>query len=78
MIELDATHLVCPLPVLKAERALHRMQTGEMLCLRATDKHSPIDVAAFCLRSGHQLIKQEKHPASSSEEQAWSFYIKCK
>ena len=54
--ELDATGLKCPLPVLKARRALNRMQTGDILRVSATDPGSPADMRAFCESQGHVLL----------------------
>ncbi|WP_372718795.1 sulfurtransferase TusA family protein [Immundisolibacter sp.] len=53
--ELDTSGLLCPLPVLKARRALNRMQSGEGLRVIATDTKAPDDFAAFCEQSGDVL-----------------------
>jgi tRNA 2-thiouridine synthesizing protein A len=53
--ELDASGLLCPLPVLKARRALNKMQAGEGLRVIATDAKAPDDFAAFCEQSGDVL-----------------------
>ncbi|NMM44716.1 sulfurtransferase TusA family protein [Rhodospirillaceae bacterium KN72] len=53
--ELDATGLKCPLPVLKARRALNRLQAGDILRVSATDPGSPADMRAFCEGQGHIL-----------------------
>ncbi|GBQ69225.1 two component response regulator [Ameyamaea chiangmaiensis NBRC 103196] len=53
---LDVKGLSCPLPVLKANRALRDMQAGERLRVIATDRASVADFQAFCRETGHALI----------------------
>ncbi|HCO44427.1 MAG TPA: hypothetical protein DCZ11_02355 [Gammaproteobacteria bacterium] len=53
--ELDTTGLLCPLPVLKARRALNTMQSGQCLKVIATDSKAPGDFAAYCEQSGDSL-----------------------
>ncbi|WP_347312304.1 sulfurtransferase TusA family protein [Defluviimonas sp. SAOS-178_SWC] len=54
--ELDATGLLCPLPVLKARKRLSVMAPGAVLRLIATDPAAVIDVPHFCAEAGHELI----------------------
>ena len=54
--ELDATGLLCPLPVLKARKAIKRLDAGQVLFVRATDPGSVKDFAAFCEAQGHALL----------------------
>lgn len=54
--ELDATGLLCPLPVLKARKRLAGMASGAVLRLIATDPAAVIDVPHFCAEAGHDLI----------------------
>jgi tRNA 2-thiouridine synthesizing protein A len=53
---LDATGLICPLPVLRARRALRDLADGAVLEMRATDPASRKDVPAFCAATGHALV----------------------
>jgi tRNA 2-thiouridine synthesizing protein A len=53
--ELDTSGLLCPLPVLKARRALNIMQSGQCLRVIATDAKAPGDFAAYCEQSGDVL-----------------------
>jgi tRNA 2-thiouridine synthesizing protein A len=53
---LDATGLICPLPVLKARKALKAMPPGALLAVRATDPAAPKDFRAFCEATGHALV----------------------
>lgn len=52
---LDATGLKCPMPVLRARRALKRMESGEMLEVHADDPASAKDFPAFCETTGDTL-----------------------
>ncbi len=54
--EIDATGLLCPLPVLKARKRLHTMAPGAVLRLISTDPAAVIDVPHFCAEAGHALI----------------------
>ena len=53
---LDATGLICPMPVLKARKALTGMQAGEELEVLTTDPAAPKDFEAFCEATGHRLL----------------------
>lgn len=54
--EIDATGLLCPLPVLKAQKRLRSMASGAILRLVATDPASWVDVPHFCATGGHELL----------------------
>ncbi len=54
--EIDATGLLCPLPVLKARKRLRAMVSGQVLRLIATDPAAVIDVPHFCAEAGHLLV----------------------
>ena len=57
---LDATELRCPLPVLRARKALRDVAPGQLLDVFATDAAAPADFEAFCRESGHSLINIEQ------------------
>ncbi len=57
--ELDARGLNCPLPILKAKKALAEMISGEVLKVVATDPGSMRDFQAFAKQTGNQLLKQD-------------------
>jgi tRNA 2-thiouridine synthesizing protein A len=57
---LDLRGLNCPLPVLRAKKALVRIPIGGILVLECTDPLSLIDVPNFVRQSGHDLISQEQ------------------
>jgi TusA-related sulfurtransferase len=56
--ELDTRGLNCPLPILKAKKALTSMQTGQLLKVFSTDPGSTRDFAAFAKQTGHELVEQ--------------------
>lgn len=53
---LDAKGLACPLPVLRARKALNAMPSGATLEILATDPGSVNDFAAFCRSTGNELV----------------------
>ena len=53
--ELDATGLLCPMPVLRTRRLLDDMAAGELLLVKASDPASVQDMPAFCKMSGNRL-----------------------
>lgn len=59
--ELDARGLNCPLPILKAKKALAEMTSGEILRVIATDPGSVRDFQAFARQTGNTLIGQSEH-----------------
>ena len=56
--ELDARGLNCPLPILKAKKALTDMLSGEVLKVVATDPGSVRDFQAFARQTGNALVEQ--------------------
>lgn len=56
---LDATGLLCPLPVLKARKRLLSMPGGAVLKLLADDPAAIVDVPHFCGEAGHTLVSQD-------------------
>lgn len=58
MVELDTRGLNCPLPVLKAQKALRSLAAGERLRVLATDPRAPADFDQLCEVSGHKLVER--------------------
>jgi tRNA 2-thiouridine synthesizing protein A len=56
--ELDTRGLNCPLPILKAKKALAEMVTGELLRVVSTDAGSVRDFQAFARQTGNELVEQ--------------------
>ena len=61
---VDASGLKCPLPVLKARKALQSLADGDKLRVISTDPASPLDFKHFCNSKGHSLISVEEKEAS--------------
>ena len=60
-VTLDVRGLNCPLPVLKARKALKSLETGQVLRLISTDPVASLDVPHFCLEAGHALLSQSEN-----------------
>jgi len=58
---LDATGLTCPMPLLKAKRALNELPGGALLRVLATDPGSVRDFEVFSRQSGHELLESTQH-----------------
>lgn len=55
-VELDARQLACPLPILRAKKALSQMASGQVIRIAATDRGSPSDFEEFCRQTGNELL----------------------
>ena len=58
--EIDTSGLNCPLPILRAKKALSEMQSGQVLKVIATDPGAWRDFEAFARQTGNTLVQQEK------------------
>ena len=67
---LDAKGLNCPLPILKAKKALKDVPSGEILEILATDPGAIADFDAFCRQTGNELVE------SDTEGDVFRFLIK--
>ncbi len=61
--EIDTRGLNCPLPILKAKKALTDMQSGQVLQVVSTDAGSMRDFQAFAKQTGNELIEQRTEGA---------------
>ncbi|MHB8697721.1 MAG: sulfurtransferase TusA family protein [Sulfuricaulis sp.] len=57
---LDARGLNCPLPILRAKKALNSLTSGQTLQIIATDPGSVLDFKAFAKQTGHQLLESNE------------------
>lgn len=71
--EVDARGLNCPLPILRAKKALAEMAAGEVLRVLATDPGSVKDFHAFAKQTGNELVSQ-----GETAEKAFEFFLKRK
>lgn len=53
---VDASGLVCPLPILKAKKALSTLEPGQVLEVITTDRKAKQDFDAFCRQTGNPLL----------------------
>ncbi len=67
---LDAKGLNCPLPILKARKALKEVPAGGTLEVLSTDPGSVADFEAFCRQTGNELME------SSTDDSVFRFLIK--
>ena len=70
--ELDARGLNCPLPILRAKKALNELRSGQVLKIVATDPGSVKDFQAFSKQTGNELLS---HAEANKE---FTFYMKRK
>jgi len=68
--EVDARGLNCPLPILKAKKALADMPSGQVLKILATDPGSMRDFQAFARQTGNELLEQ------SSSDSEFTHYLR--
>jgi tRNA 2-thiouridine synthesizing protein A len=61
--ELDTRGLNCPLPILKAKKALAEMSSGQLLRVVSTDSGSTRDFMAFAKQTGNELVEQQTEGA---------------
>jgi tRNA 2-thiouridine synthesizing protein A len=70
--ELDTRGLNCPLPILRAKKALAEMTAGQVLRVQATDPGSTKDFAAFAKQTGNDLL------SSAEKNKEFEFFLKRK
>jgi tRNA 2-thiouridine synthesizing protein A len=68
--ELDARGLNCPLPILRAKKAINGLEAGEVLKIVATDPGSVKDFEAFCKQTGNELV------STAEDGGEYTFFIK--
>ena len=68
--EVDARGLNCPLPILKAKKALAELASGQVLKVVATDPGSPRDFEAFARQTGNAIVQQ------AQQDREWSFWLR--
>ncbi len=68
--EVDARGLNCPLPILKAKKALAELGSGQVLKVLSTDPGSLRDFQAFARQTGNEMLGQ------SEADRVWTFFLK--
>ena len=75
VVKLDVRGLICPLPVLRARKALKAMKSGELLRVSCTDPAAASDFLAFCRTAPHDLVETGQECGAQGLE-LW-FLIRC-
>lgn len=70
-VEIDCAGLLCPLPVLRAQKTLRGMTSGQVLRVMATDAMAAIDLPHFCTEAGHAFLAGENLGGASV------YFIRC-
>ena len=68
--ELDARGLNCPLPILRAKKAINGLEVDQVLKIIATDPGSVKDFEAFCKQTGNELV------STAEDGSEFTFFIK--
>ena len=68
--EVDARGLNCPLPILRAKKALTGLDSGQILKVMSSDPGSKRDFEAFARQTGHELLRTDEGGSD------WTFWIK--
>ena len=71
--EVDARGLNCPLPILRAKKALAEMQASQVLRVVATDPGAVKDFQAFAKQTGNELLQQ-----GETADKAFEFFLRRK
>ncbi len=74
--DVDARGLTCPLPILRAKKALTDMASGDVLRVVATDPGSVRDFNAFARQTGNVLVAHEENAEAAVKE--FTFYLRRK
>ena len=69
---VDTTGLLCPLPILRAKKALQALESGQVLRVFTTDKKAVQDFQAFCQQTKHVLLQQY----TQADLSAWHYIQK--
>jgi tRNA 2-thiouridine synthesizing protein A len=56
MVTIDARGKSCPMPIVLAAKAMKTIGVGDGLLVQADDRAFPLDIEAWCEKTGHQLI----------------------
>jgi len=65
-LEVDASGLLCPLPILRAKKALAQLESGQVLKVVTTDRNAVRDFQAFARQTGNALVAQHESGARAT------------
>lgn len=69
-ISVDTKGMACPMPIVKAKKALDGLQSGQVMEVQSTDKGSVNDFQAWVKQTKHELLKHEE------ENGVYKFFVK--
>ncbi len=61
-LDVDASGLMCPLPLLRLKKALMEISSGHIIKITTTDPAAHLDFGVYCHQAGHQIIDFIKQP----------------
>lgn len=59
-LEVDASGLQCPLPLLRLKKALNEINSGQIVKMIATDPAAHLDIGVYVEQTGHTLLNYQK------------------
>ena len=72
--EIDATGLLCPLPVLKLRKRIKNINKGQVIKIFSDDQAAELDIPHYCNEAKHKIIKKN----NGKDNRGFTFYImKC-
>ena len=75
-IEIDATGLLCPLPVLKLRKRMKSLNSGGIIKILADDPAAIIDIPHFCNENNHSLLEARAPLQPTTNENLREYFIK--
>jgi tRNA 2-thiouridine synthesizing protein A len=69
-LEIDASGLNCPMPLLKLKKALNQLNSTDIIKIIVTDSAAHLDFGVFCQQVGHEILTVHK------SENSQTFFIK--
>ena len=75
-IEINATGLLCPLPVLKLRKRMANLNSGSIIKILADDPAALIDIPHFCNENKHLLLDTREPPQPTSNESLREYFVK--
>ena len=61
-MQLDLTGLRCPIPIVRLAQNIDKLEPGDEILVTSTDPAFPMDVAAWCRQTGHELLEIHEQP----------------
>ena len=75
-IEIDATGLICPLPVLKLRKRMISLDSGSIVKILADDPAAILDIPHFCNEHNHFLLKSQKPIRPTPNANLREYFVK--